>query len=59
MVDDHASRLDAARAGTGVPALLIGASFVLPTVRTESALGSTERRRSEELGRAGAHRLSI
>jgi hypothetical protein len=32
VVDDHASRLDAARAGTRISAFLIGASFILPAV---------------------------
>lgn len=42
VVDDHASRLDATRAGTGIPALLISAGFALPTVRAEGAFGSAE-----------------
>lgn len=59
MIDDHTSRLDAACTGTGISALLIGASLVLPAVGTEGTLGSAERRRSEIFWRAGAHGVSV
>lgn len=59
MIYDLASRAYAARSGTGISTFLTATRFVLGTLGTDNAFGSTRRRTADVPLHARAHGLSV